>query len=300
MGHILQRLFQQPYLLLVVPPLLWATNAVVGRMYRDDIDPISLAVWRWTLAAGLLLWVARRQIRQDATALWHRWPIVLLCAVTGISAFNTLLYQGLQTTTALNGALVQSAIPVVIVGLAYLALGDRLSRRQAGGLVLSLAGVTTIICRGDLGELLELRLNRGDLWVLLAVVSYAIYSVGLRGRPVVHPLSWLAATFFVGALLLWPLHGWRLAMAITPALGPTDSTLWLVIGYLAVGPSFLAYLCFNRGVELVGPGRAGQFIHLVPVFTSLLAVGWLGETWALFHGVGIACIASGIVLASQR
>ncbi len=289
-------LFQQPYVLLTLTALMWASNAIIGRAIRLEIDPITLAVWRWSLAALLLGLLAGPWLRRDSAALWRCWRVVLLCALTGISGFNTLLYQGLQSTTALNGALVQSAIPMFIVGLAYLSLGDRLNRWQFMGLLLSLVGVTVILCRGDWRELQQLQLNRGDLWVLVAVICYAIYSVALRGRPQkIHPLSWLAVTFVPGALFLWPLH-----LFISPQLIPDAPHLWGVIGYLALGPSFLAYLCFNRGVELVGPGRAGQFIHLIPVFTSLMAVVFLGEQFAAFHGIGMAFIAMGIVLANYR
>ena len=290
-----QRLWRAPALLLALAVLFWSGNFVVGRAVHEAVPPVALAFWRWTGGLVLVLAFAGAHLRRDLPMLRQRWKTVLVLAVFGIAAYNTLVYLGLRSTTAINALLMQSAMPLVILLFSFLLFGERARPMQLLGVVASLAGVAVIAGRGSPSALFDLSLNVGDAWVMAAVVSYALYSAMLQKRPTVHPLSFLAATFAVGAATLLPIYVWESA-TIAP-LRPSV-TAFLAIGYVALFPSFLAYLCFNRGVELIGANRAGQFVHLMPVFGSILAIAFLGEAFHAFHAVGIGLIAAGILLAT--
>lgn len=295
----LRRLGEMPYLLLTLAPLFWAGNFVIGRAVHADVPPIGLAFWRWVIGFLLVLPFAWRGLVRDRAVIRRHGPILLALAVLGIAAFNTLVYLGLQSTTAINGLLMQSTMPVLIMALSFLVLGERITARQGLGVVVSMAGAVVVITRGDLGALTGLALNRGDLLILLAVLGYAGYSVLLRRRPAMGAMSFLAVTFGAGALMLLPLAVWE-AMVGGRVLDINHTTTILAVGYVAVFPSILSYLCFNRGVQLVGANRAGLFIHLLPLFGTLLAVAVLGETLQPAHAAGMALILGGIALATRR
>lgn len=291
-----KRFFDRPYLLLPLAPLFWSGNFIVGRAVRMALPPVGLAFWRWSLGFVLILGLAWPHLKRDWPTLRQHWRIMLALSVFGIAAFNTLVYTGLQFTTAINGVLMQSFLPVVIVSLTYLWFRETVTLFQVLGILLSLGGVVTIITRGNPHTLLELSFNHGDLVIMLAVFCYATYSVLLQKRPPVHPFSVLAVTFGAGAGLLLPVYLWE--HFSVQAMPVTRVTL-LAVGYVAVFPSIVSYLCFNRGVELIGANRAGLFSHLMPVFGSILAIIFLGETFHGFHAAGMALIFSGIVFATR-
>ncbi len=293
---ILARLYHQPWILLTLAPLFWSGNFVVGRAVHGSVPPIGLAFWRWLVGALLLAGLALPHLRRDLPALRRHWALILVLAVVGIAAFNTLVYIGLNTTTAINALLLQSTMPVMIVVLSFLFFREPVSPSLATGITISLAGAAVIIARGEWSVLADLSLNRGDLWVFGAVVCYAFYAVLLRRRPTLHPLSFLTATFALGALLLFPFY---LAETLLGRPMGFDLVTTLAVAYVAVFPSILAYLCFNRGVDLAGASRAGLFIHLMPVFGSLLAMAFLGERFRWFHGAGMVLILGGIVLVTR-
>jgi drug/metabolite transporter (DMT)-like permease len=282
--------------LLSLASLFWAGNFVVARSVSGTVPPVTLAFYRWVLAFALALWAARHVLRRDAPLLRAHGLFILVLAGLGIGAYNSLIYLGLQTTPALNALLMQSAMPLLILALSYALFGERPGRMQLLGVAVSVAGVVTIACHGRFAELVGLSLDRGSLWVLLAVLTYALYSALLRRRPAVHPLSFLAASFALGALMLAPLYG--LEMARGARVTNLPGAL-LAVGYVALFPGFLSFLFYNRGVELIGANRSGQFTHLMPVFGSLLAMIFLGERFEPFHALGGVLIAGGIALASR-
>jgi len=290
------KIIDSPYLLLTLAVFFWAGNFIVGRAVRADIPPVGLAFWRWFVASVLVAVLARKYLPGDLREIRRHWFIVLLLAIVGISSFNTLVYVGLQYTIAVNALLMQSLMPVLIVGLSFVFYREKIHSLQAIGVVVSLAGALTIIGRGNLDVLLSLSVNRGDVLVFIAVAGYAGYSIGLRKRPAVHPLSFVAVTFIVGDLLLLPLYVWESMAGRTVQL---DSATFMAIAYVSIFPSIVSYLCFNRGVELVGANRAGMFIHLIPVFGSVMAIVFLGESLQWFHLAGIVLIASGIFMATK-
>ena len=215
--------------------------------------------------------------------------MMLLLSATGIATYNTMSYIGLASTTALNVLLLQSAGPLIIIVWAFALFGERPTPWQSAGVLLSLIGVATIAAHGSLETLLHLTLNPGDVWILVAMVIYGIYAAMFRVRPAAHPMSFLVATMGIGSLMILPFYLWEIAQGGRIEGGPPA---WLAMAYIAVFPSFIAYLFFNRGIELIGAARAGQSWHLMPVFGSILAVLFLGETFYLYHAIGIALIAA--------
>jgi drug/metabolite transporter (DMT)-like permease len=291
------RLWRMAPLLLATASLSWAGNAVIGRAVHATIPPVTLAFWRWTGAFFVVLPFALEPLRRDWPVLLRRWRSLAMLSFTGVGVFNTLLYRGLDQTTAINGLLLQSAMPLMILLASGLIYRERPTAHQTIAILISLAGVAVIAAHGSLAQLGSLSVNPGDAWILAAVASYALYSSLLRGRPPVHALSFLAASFALGALMLLPLYLLESLTGATVAITP--GTL-AAFAYVAVMPSFVGYLCFNRGVELIGAARGGQYVHLVPVFGTLLAMAFLGERLHTFHLAGIALIATGLALAARR
>jgi drug/metabolite transporter (DMT)-like permease len=290
-------LADEPRILMLLPGLFWAGNAIVARSIADEIPPVALAFWRWTVAALLIAPLAWPHLRRDMPLMLRSWPIMLVLTALGISIFNTFLYIGAHTTTAVNIVMLQTAMPIVVVIATFLIFRDTLTGRQAVGIAASFLGTLTLISHGDPAMLLGLDFKRGDLWMLAAVVSYAVYTALLRLRPPVHGLSFVLATFALGAALLLPFY-----LAETSWDRPMPLSIHAVaaIGYVAVFASILAYLAFNRTVELLGANTAGLVVHLVPVFGTVLAVLLLDETVHVYNIAGIALIALGLWLATRK
>jgi drug/metabolite transporter (DMT)-like permease len=291
-----RRLQVSPSLLLVLTTLFWSGNFVLGRAVREVFSPLTLSFWRWATALVLLLPFALPPLRAHGPVLRRHWKSLTLLSVLGVVNFNTFAYLGLQSTMATNAVLMLSITPVVIVALSFLLLRQRISGRQALGIAISLLGVLVIVARGDWHTLLGLRLNPGDLWVLAAVLSWALYSVCLRWRPAdLPPLAFLAATMGIGVPLLLPLYLWDVARGATLIIGPVTLAS---IAYVAIFPSILAYVFWNRAVAELGANRAGQFLHLMPAFGAIQSMIFLGERLYSFHIAGITLIAVGIYLAT--
>ncbi len=285
-----------PYLLLVLTTLFWSGNFVLGRAVHAVFTPFTLSFWRWAVALVILLPWVWKPLRAQGSLIRQHGPILLLLSILGVVNFNTLVYIGLQSTTATNALIMLSVTPVFIVALSFLLLRQTVTGWQGLGIGVSLIGVLVIIGRGELGALLSRQFSSGDLWILAAVVSWALYSVCLRWRPVaLQPLNFQAATMLIGLLILTPLYGWDLAQGRTVVVdgGAVASVL-----YLALFPSILAYIFWNRAVAELGANRTGQFLHLMPAFGAVLAMVFLGERLYPFHAVGIALIALGIWLAT--
>lgn len=291
------RLHANPYLLLTLANLFWAGNWVVGRAFREDVPPLALSFWRWTIALILILPFAWPHLRRDKPALIAAWPWLLLFGAIGTSGYNALAYIGLQHTTAINGLLLNSFVPIMIVSLSWMLLGRKLGLREATGIVISLTGVLAIVVRGNPSALLGLALNVGDLWVLGSVVAWSAYTLLLPHRPNVHPLSFLAAITVVGLLVLAPVYAWEISTGRHIVLNPASL---LGIAYTGIFPAFLGYIFWNRGVAEVGPSRAGLFMHLIPAFGILLSIAFLDEQPRFYHLMGIGLIFSGIWLNAHH
>ena len=297
LAKTVRRMAGEPRLLMLLPGLFWAGNAIVARSTVGEVPPIALAFWRWTLGAAIVLPFAWPHLRREAALIRQHWLIMLVLSALGISVFNTLLYTAAQTTTAINLVMLQSALPVLVVAATYVLFREAVTPRQGWGIAVSLAGALTLIAHGNPDMLFGLDFNNGDLWMLAAVVSYSIYTALLRHRPPVHGLSFLFATFAIGATMLLPLY-----LAETASGHPLPLTLHaaLAIGYVTIFASILAYLAFNRTIELLGPNTGALSVHLVPVFGTIFAVLLLGEAPHPYHAVGIGLIATGILLATRK
>jgi drug/metabolite transporter (DMT)-like permease len=281
-------------LLLAVCMLSWAGSVITGRAAAALVPPSLFTLLRWAGALLIVLPLAWRYLRYDIRPLLRRWPVVAALALLGVDAYNNLVYRGLHSTTAVNALLLSSATPLFVILAVFFMFGERPSLRQVLAILVSITGVLVIAAQGSLAALAALSFNPGDVLVTVAVACYAVYSALLRLRPAVHPLSLLAASFAIGVVFLIPL-------AASEYLGgarlhPTPLAIGAIL-YSCVFPAFVSYLFFNRGVELVGPARAGQYLHLMPVFGVLLAVLFLGETLHSYHIPGIALIATGLWLA---
>ena len=290
-------LVNQPYLLLTITALCWAGNAVVGRLAAGHIPPVTLSFLRWSLAFLIILPLAWKHLIRDWGAIRARLGVMIVLSITGIGAFNTLQYWALEHTQALNTLLLQSAGPLFVAVWSLVLLGVRLTLAQACGIVLSLTGVMVILLRGNVTTLAGIEFNKGDLIFTVALVIFGLYSVLSLKRPDIHGLSFVAFTFGCGAATLIP---FLIVELVSRPLMQLDAANLLSLFYVAVFPSTLAYLCFNRGVQLIGANRAAPFFHVVPVFGSVMAMVFLGERPQLFHFIGFGLVLVGVFVASRK
>jgi drug/metabolite transporter (DMT)-like permease len=287
-----------PYLLLTLCALFWSANMVVGRAARDVIPPIAFNFWRWTLALLILLPFTWRGLLRHRGLILREWPILTALALTGMTLFHSLIYLGLSLSPAVNGLLLFATSPLFFVLLAWLITGERITLGQGLGVLASIAGAALVIARGDLEVLLGLRFAAGDLWLLAGVILWALYSVLLKVRPAgLPPLVLLSTTVIIALVLLLLLYGLELWSGARLQLG-ARSLASLV--YVALFPSVLAYIFWNRAVRAVGANAAGVTLQLMPVFGALLAVALLGERLAGYHWLGGALVLAGILLAWRR
>ncbi|MFC6669524.1 DMT family transporter [Marinobacterium aestuariivivens] len=283
------------YLLLVFTVLFWVGNSVLARAIHLEFPPVTLAFSRWSLALLIVLPFLIPRLRREWPVIRAHWPIILLLAILGIACFNTLVYTGLQTTLATNATLLHSVIPVMILIICRVFLKQAVSLRQWVGVSISLVGVLVLLTQARLDALLQLQFNRGDLWVFAAVVDWALYSVLLRYKPVeLSAFTFFGITVLIGVLALLAPMLLELSQGRLPEFTLRTGATVL---YMAIFPSILSYLCWNRGVAELGAPVAGLFIHLMPLFGLLLSVLLLGEQVQAFHFAGIALIFAGIYLA---
>jgi drug/metabolite transporter (DMT)-like permease len=287
----------QPYLLLSLTSLFWAGNIVLARYVAGHVPPMTLSCVRWIGAFAMLMPFAWPHLKQDWPALRARLPLMVGLSATGFAFNNAISYWALQYTEALNALLIQSSGPLFVALWSLLLFGMRLTLAQFAGITISLAGVLTILLRGDLATLVNIQFNRGDVMFAGAVLSFGLYSALITRRPKIHQLSLISFTIGCGALLLLPFSIWEFSAGVR--LKPDALTLATVI-YVMIFPSTLAYLFFNRGIALIGPNRASPFLHLVPVFGSAMAILLLGEQPRLFHLTGYVLVLAGVVIASRQ
>ena len=287
-----------PYLLLSLTAFFWSLNWVIARAIVGHVTPFALAYIRWVVAVAVMLPFAWPAIRASWPAIRRNWKTVAWLGFWGTGLHNVFAYAGLQYTTATNGVILNSSVPIMIIVLGWLIYRDTITRLQALGVAISMAGVIAILTRGDPAVLASFQLNKGDIIVVVGMVFWAAYTVFLRHTPVGVPgLALLVCCAVVGVLLLTPLVVAEMAfmgghVEITPA------TVAAMV-YVGVFPSFVSYVFWNRAVAEVGSNIAGIFMHLMPAFGSLLAWLFLGERIQLFHIVGIGLILAGITLTSR-
>jgi len=286
-----------PYLLLSLTMLCWAGNWVVGRAVRGVMPPVALTFWRWSIAALLLAPFVLPRLRGKWPVLRQHWRVLVILGFTGVALFQFLIYFGLRLTTSVNGMLMNSAMPLFILLIAWLVDRDTVTPRQLAGMIVSFTGILVILNHGEVATLRHFSFNPGDLLILMGMPVWGIYSVTVRRVPrELDPLSLVFVVAVIGLAFLLP------GYVIESMFFQSVQLSWPAVAsvlYVACFASIVAYLGWNAGVVRIGPNRAGFTVHLLPAFGTVLAIIFLGEEVHLFHAVGIAAILSGVWLASS-
>ena len=290
-------LFGKPYLLLTLTTLGRAGNAVASRLAVGEISPMALTTLRWGGVCALLAVLTRREVAAAWSVLRPRWRYILALAATGFTAFNALMYAAAHSTGAVNLTILQGAIPIFVLISGLAVFGTRIRALQALGAAVTLAGVALVAARGDPTALLQLDSATGDIYMLIACAAYAGYTLALRNRPAVPAFAFFAV--LAGAALLVSIPLLLAEIVAGTVIWPTAAGWWILL-YVAVYPSLLSQIFFMRSVELIGPGRAGLFVNLVPIFGALLAVLLLGEPFRASHALALVLVLGGIWLAERE
>lgn len=293
----LLHLVTHPFLMLALAGLFWAGNHIAAKAGAGHVPPLSMGSVRWLIGAALLWPFVHMHVRRDWPLMRQHWKIMTLLCVGGGAAFTALQYTALQYTSALNASIFNSFSPVVIAAAGALIYREHLTKQQVAGIATSLIGVMLIVSRGDLAILTTLTFNVGDLILCITMTIWGVYSAVLRDRPKIHPLTFTFALALVAGIVLLPGLLWE------HLRGSTFQPTWLtffVMAYVSIFPSILAYICWNKGIEEVGPARGGIFLHLVPIYGVILAIILLGEQLRWFHLMGFVLIIAGVWLTSRK
>ena len=282
---------------LALANLLWAGNWVTGRALRDAFEPITLNFWRWLIAALVLAPFALHELARNRDTIRRHAGLLALLALTGVVIFQSLVYLGLRTTTAINAVLLNSSGPLFMLLCSWIIERESATRRQVAGMLVSLVGILVIVSQGEVARLLELEFHRGDAWILLAMPAWGVYSVLLKRRPPeLGGVGLLFAISVAGLAMLAP--AFVLEALHAPPRWPTAAEAAGVL-YVGLAASVGAFICWNRGVAVVGANAAGFTLHLLPAFGTVLAMISLGEAFHTYHAAGIAIILVGVVLAAR-
>jgi len=285
-----------PYILMILPPLFWAGNFIVGRAISHQHIPIGLSFWRWFCATLIIVPFAAKAIYAQREIIKKDILKISILAVLSISSFNSLAYISLQYTTATNAILLNSFIPIFILIISALFFKEHISKKQILGITVSLSGVFFIVTRLDVNVLKSLQINRGDLWMLLAALDWAMYSILLKYlRPKgLSAMAFLGIMMIIGTLALYPVYLLN-PYGENPMIWSKESIS--AIAYIAIFPSIISYLVWNYGMQKLGAGIGGQYIHLMPLFGAFMAVAFLGEELQVYHIVGATAIGGGLWLS---
>ena len=297
-----QRLTPATALLLTLPPLLWAGNAVVGRLVAPLVPPITLNFLRWALAFLFLLPFAWRVLRPSGP-IWPRLRRYAVLGLLGVGCYNALQYLAVKTSTPINVTLVGSSMPAFMLAMGAAFFGQRITRRQVAGALLSIAGVLVVLAQGAVEHLAQVRFVVGDVYMLLATAAWALYSwlLSRPGDPPEVRSDW--AAFLMAQLV--PGLAWSALFAAAERSVTTQPIVWgaplaLALLYVAIGPALLAYRCWGLGVQRVGPNIAGFFSNLTPLFAAVFSAAFLGEPPRAYHAVAFLLIIGGIWVSSRR
>lgn len=287
-----------PHLLLIAAASFWGAHWVVARAIVPHMTPMGMSFWRWTVAILALLPFAWPLLVRDRAKLLASWKVLLYLGLIGTVLYNALGYFGLRHTTATNALLFQSFTPGIIPVFAYLLYRERIGARIVLGLSVSFLGLMAIVFRLDPANLVAFRFNEGDLWLLGNIMLWALYTTSLRWTPAgVHPLSLQLAISLAGMATGFP--GYAIDVA-TGGRIEWSVEVFLGIAYLGIFPSMLCYILWAKGVEAIGPSKAGAYLHLTPVSGIAMAYLFLGERVELHHWVGFALILGGVFLAARK
>ena len=286
----------QAYLILALTTYIWGGSSVAGKIAVGHVSPMLLTGMRWMIACALLLAIAVPALRKDWPLIRRHWLLLFSYGAVGFTAFNASLYSALQYTSAINAVIEQAAVPIVIFAMNFVLFRTGVSIAQWFGFVLTLFAVALTASHGDLSTLLALDLNRGDALMMFAVLVYAGYTVTLRYKPGIHWKSLIAVSAFAALLSSVPLMVWE---STAGAMIWPDTTGWIIVAYAGIFPSLVSQILYVRGVELIGPNRAGLFINLIPIFGTLLSIALIGETLHTFHIIALVLALVGIAVAEK-
>jgi len=291
------RLYGNAILLLVLTTLFWGGNTVAGRLAIGEVSPMVVVSLRWIIVAAIMCAFLWPRIVAEWPLMRSHFPRMILMAVFGFVAFNSLFYIAAHSTTAVNLGIIQGSMPIFVLIGSVLAFGTKVRALQVLGILVTLAGVTLVASQGRLEVLMTLSVNPGDGIMLTACFLYSCYALALRNRPQVSGLVFFAVLSVIASVAALPALGYELATGT--AQWPTPKG-WLVVLFISIFPSCLSQIFFMRGVELIGPARAGVFINLVPIFGPILAVLILGEPFQWHHGAALALVLGGIYLSERK
>jgi len=284
------------YLFLTVTMLFWGANAIFSRLAVGEVSPLLLVTLRWTSVVLLLLVIARKGLIRDWPKLKPRIGYIMAMGAIGFTGFNALFYVAAYTTTAVNIGIIQGTIPIFVLLGSFVFYKTAITFRQVVGVILTLIGIIVVTSNGSLENLMALVINYGDFLMVVAGLLYGGYTLALRSKPDVAALSFLSVLAFSALLTSLPLVGYEI---ISGTLQMPTLTGWALIAAISILPSFLAQIFFINGVTLIGPGRAGIFVNLVPIFAAILAVLFLGEPFRLYHAAALVLVLGGIWIAER-
>lgn len=288
-----------PYLIMLLPPLFWAGNFIVGKAVSNQHIPIGLSFWRWFLATLIFTPFVLKAIIEEKEIILKHLPKIIILSLLSISAFNSLAYISLQYTTALNATILNSFIPIFILIIVSLFFKEKISKHQVIGIFVSLLGVFIILSRLDINIIKNITFNKGDLWMLLAALDWAMYSILLKHfRPTeLRAMTFLGIMMILGTIFLIPVY---LANPFNESMITLNKDVIYALTYIAIFPSIISYLAWNYGLQKIGAALGGQYIHLMPIFGALMAVLFLDEKIKLYHILGGISIALGLWLSMQK
>ncbi len=289
--------YQHPYILLSLTALMWSGNAIAGKIANGHVSPFLLTWLRWAVACAILVIFAHKYIKNDLEEIKKHWKFLFFLGVIGFAIFNNLLYLSLTHTTAINVAIEQAAMPLIVFVLNYLIFKTKATKYQLIGFILTLSGVAITVTRGNVLGLGEQELNIGDIIMLVAITVYGIYSVFLKNKPDIHPLSFLSVLGFAAFLATTPCVLYEVSS--NKLLWP-DLTGWGVVIYAAIFASILSQLFWVLGLQAIGSNRGGVFINLVPIFAAILAIIILSEKFQTYHALGLILVLGGVTLAQRQ
>lgn len=285
-----------PYFIAAVAPLCWAGDIVLAKGISASIPPFTLVFWRWFVASLIMLPFAYKPVMKDLDEIKRSWGFLSLLSVLGISGFISLLYIGVRLTSANNSGLIQATLPVVIVFICFFMYGEKAKLVQYIGLSLCVLGALYVVFQGSFEAMKTATASKGDLIILVAVILYGFYSALLPKSPNISPFSFLFCTSAIGAVTVFPFYVWEILNA---GMAPFNINTFLSILFIAIFPSLVAYWCWAKGVEKIGPNRTGMFISLLPIFVAMLASPFLKEPIEFYHLVGMCFIFSGMILFNR-
>jgi len=287
------------YIYLVLCTSFWSGNFIVGKVATlFDIPPLTLNFYRWLIVFIILAPFTLRKVISNISIIKDNLFSLIIMGFTSISVFNSVVYYSLNFTQVLNGVLMISTIPVLIIFFSSLLKTENIKLSQVLGVLISLAGVVTIITKAELSRLLHLQLNKGDLWMLVAMISWATYSMMIKEKKInLDPFVLLETTIIFGLIFLVPMYYYEISHGKLLVL---NTPVLLTIGYVVLFAGLGAYFFWIGAIKLIGPSRSGVFLHLMPVFSSLMAVFLLGEIFSFFHVLGALFILIGIFISSKK